>query len=71
MLCLLRNLTEIDVYDQTPQTNDTSVAADLGRIKYYRNWISHINESKVSSESFILIWTDITQVRIRLYKVLS
>ncbi|CAG2202484.1 unnamed protein product [Mytilus edulis] len=32
MLCLLRNFTDIDVHDQTPQPNNTSIAADLGRI---------------------------------------
>lgn len=64
MLCLLRNFTDIEVHDQTPQPYDTSIAADLGRIKYYRNKCSHTNDSKLSSEHFNLIWNDITEVSI-------
>ncbi|CAG2188191.1 unnamed protein product [Mytilus edulis] len=30
MLCLLRNFTNVNVYDQTPKPHDTSLAADLG-----------------------------------------
>lgn len=64
MLFLLRNFTDIDVHDQTPQPNNTSIAADLGRIKYYRNKCSHTNDSKLSSERFSLNWNDITEVSI-------
>ncbi|CAC5370660.1 unnamed protein product [Mytilus coruscus] len=61
MLCMLRNFTDICVYDKTPHQKDTSVAADLSRIKHYRNDFAHLNESTLSVESFNLIWTDLTE----------
>jgi hypothetical protein len=38
MICLLRNLMPIDIMDnRLPSATDTSLRADLSRIKYYRN----------------------------------
>jgi hypothetical protein len=40
MICLLRNLIPIDIMDnRLPSATDTSLRADLSRIKYYRNKI--------------------------------
>ncbi|CAG2253306.1 unnamed protein product [Mytilus edulis] len=61
MLCLLKNFTDICVYEKTPDPEDTSVAADLSRIKHYRNDFAHLNESILSVESFNSIWTDLTE----------
>lgn len=64
MLCLLRNFTNVNVYDQSPQPHDTSLAADLGRLHYYRNECAHLNLGEISTEHFNLIWSDLTDVRI-------
>lgn len=69
MLCLLRNFTDICVYEKTPDPEDISVAADLSRIKHYRNDFAHLNESILSVESFNFIWTDLTEVSLCLYQV--
>ncbi|XP_071135364.1 uncharacterized protein [Mytilus edulis] len=66
MLCLLRNLTNIDVYDQSPQPHNASEAADLGRMHYYRNECAHMNICEISTEEFNSIWTDLTQAIQRL-----
>ncbi|XP_052087251.1 uncharacterized protein LOC127724350 [Mytilus californianus] len=66
MLCLLRNFTDIGVYDHTPRPEDTSVAADLSRIGHYRNKSAHLNDCYLSVESFNLIWTDLTEAIKRL-----
>ncbi|CAC5370652.1 unnamed protein product [Mytilus coruscus] len=66
MLCLLRNFTDIDVHDKIPQPHDTRVAADLGRLHYYRNKCAHMNKGEISAEDFNLIWTDVTEAIQRL-----
>lgn len=71
MLRLLKNFTDIGVYDHTPRPEDTSVAADLNRIGHYRNKSAHMNERYLSVESFNLIWTDLTEVTLCLYQLLS
>lgn len=39
-----------------------SLAADLGRMHYYRNECAHMNTCEISTEEFNSIWTDLTQV---------
>jgi hypothetical protein len=42
MICLLRNLIpHITIMDRLPSATDTSLGADLSRIKYYRNIIGN------------------------------
>jgi hypothetical protein len=42
MICLVRNLIHIDIMDnRLPSATDTSLRADLSRIKYYRNFVVH------------------------------
>jgi hypothetical protein len=41
MMCLLRNLKQIGLKDSLPSATDTSLKADLSRIKHYRNMIVH------------------------------
>lgn len=64
MLCLLKDVANIDVYEQTPQPKDKNESADLGRIRYYRNECAHMNKCEISTEKFNSIWTDLTEVSI-------
>ena len=63
MICLLRNLIPIDIMDnRLPSATDTSLRADLSRIKYYRNFIVHYDSALVADTEFESYWEDVTQV---------
>ena len=62
MICLLRNLIPIDIMDRLPSATDTSLRADLSRIKYYRNTIVHCNSALVDDTDFESYWNDVTPV---------
>ncbi|XP_071135771.1 uncharacterized protein [Mytilus edulis] len=61
MITLLINLTKLNHYDTLPVITDTTRAADLGRIKYYRNHISHNTNGKIDCSLFTTSWEDIMQ----------
>ncbi|VDI08801.1 Hypothetical predicted protein [Mytilus galloprovincialis] len=65
MICLLRNLASIPVEDILPHASDTSEAADLSRLKNYRNHFAHDGYSLTDAD-FELYWTDICQAIQRL-----
>jgi hypothetical protein len=58
MICLLRNLIPIDIIDnRLPSATDTSLRADLSRIKYYRNIIVHqCDEALIDDTDFESYW---------------
>ena len=63
MICLLRNLIPIDIMDRLPSATDTTVRADLSRIKYYRNIIVHeCDDALVNDTDFESYWKDVTPV---------
>jgi hypothetical protein len=62
MICLLRNLIPIDIMDRLPSATDTSLRADLSRIKYYRNMIVQSNSALVDDTDFESYWNDVTPV---------
>ena len=62
MICLLRNLIPIYIMDRLPSATDTSLAADLSRIKYYRNIIVLCNSALVADTDFESYWNDVTPV---------
>ena len=63
MICLLRNLMPIDIIDnRLPSATDTSLRADLSRIKYYRNFIVHCNSALVDDTDFESYWNNVTPV---------
>lgn len=66
MVTLLRNLTKLDPtlagFDRLPATTKTSKGADLVRIKYYRNYLAHLDDGKVDTTYFGTAWLDITEV---------
>lgn len=70
MILLLRNLTQINPplcgYDRLPSSMEISPAADLARIKYYRNHLAHLEDGKVDTTFFNMAWTDISGVCIHI-----
>jgi hypothetical protein len=60
MICLLRNLIPIDIMDRLPSATDTNLAADLSRIKYYRNIIVQSDSALVADTDFESFWNDVT-----------
>ncbi|CAG2243391.1 unnamed protein product [Mytilus edulis] len=64
MILLLRNLAQINPplcgYDRLPSSMEISSAADLARIKYYRNHLAHLEDGKVDTTFFNMAWTDIS-----------
>lgn len=62
MISLIRHLTPIPVGDILPLTTDISEGADLSRLKYYRNKISHSGTGILSETDFHQWWTDISEV---------
>ncbi|XP_063426087.1 uncharacterized protein LOC134709889 [Mytilus trossulus] len=64
MILLLRNLTSMNPplcgFDKLPFVSETTQAADLARIKYYRNKLAHLQDCKVDTAFFTTAWTDIT-----------
>ena len=53
-------------WNKKPLSSDTSEAADLIRIKLYRNQISHIASTEVSHRDFISYWNEISEALVRL-----
>lgn len=70
MMTLLRNLTSInpshDGFDRLPKSTETTLGADLARIKFYRNRLAHLDDAKIDQVSFITDWNDVTSVCIAL-----
>ncbi|XP_052064357.1 uncharacterized protein LOC127704365 [Mytilus californianus] len=64
MITLLRNLTPMippaGGYDQLPATTETTPGADLARIKYYRNFLAHLDDGKIDITFFNTAWDDIS-----------
>lgn len=49
-------------YDVLPPEHDKTEAADLVRIKYYRNLISHSQDGKINDAIFKEVWTNLCSV---------
>lgn len=66
MITLLRNLTDIAPpstgFDCLPNTTETTPSADLARIKYFRNHLSHLDDGKINSTDFNTIWDNLSEV---------
>ena len=62
MICLLRNLIPFAIIDRLPPATDTSLRADLSRIKFYRNIIVHCDSALVADTDFESYWKDVTPV---------
>jgi len=62
MVCLIRNLSTINIQDHLPSKFDISPGADISRIKYFRNVIAHSDDGKMTSKEFDETWEDISEV---------
>jgi hypothetical protein len=54
-----RNLIPIDIMDRLPSATDTSVRADLSRIKFYRNIIVHCDSALVDDTDFEIVFSPV------------
>ncbi|XP_071174347.1 uncharacterized protein [Mytilus edulis] len=61
MICLLRHLQKMKFEDSLSLATNTSEAADLSRIKYYRNWIAHNTNGQISKHDFPAIWKNASE----------
>ncbi|XP_076089044.1 uncharacterized protein LOC143059435 [Mytilus galloprovincialis] len=71
MVCLLRNMTPHECaprtgWDNLPLQGDASTGADLARVKWYRNMLTHHEDGKLSPVDFIQYWTDLESAILRL-----
>ena len=55
-------------WDALPTGTDHSLAADLARIKYYRNSVfGHVNQNmEITDDQFLVLWQDISEVLLRI-----
>ncbi|XP_071160740.1 uncharacterized protein [Mytilus edulis] len=64
MILLLRNLTPMTPplcgFDRLPSAMETNHAADLTRIKHYRNYLAHLGDGKLDTGIFNSAWNEIT-----------
>ncbi|VDH93266.1 Hypothetical predicted protein [Mytilus galloprovincialis] len=66
MVCLLKHFTELDIQDRLPLETIHTTAADIARIKFYRNYIVHSDSGKVTENTFSEIWNCVVEAIIRL-----
>ncbi|VDI29941.1 Hypothetical predicted protein, partial [Mytilus galloprovincialis] len=61
MICLLRHIANFPIADSLPSVYDKSVAADLSRLKYYRNLIVHVPNGTISDEDFKVYFDNVRE----------
>lgn len=66
MICLIRHLTSVNPpingFDCYPLPVETTPGPDLARIKWYRNYLAHHDNSKIDTANFNTAWSDISLV---------
>lgn len=62
MTTLLTNIAELNHYSKFPVVTDTTPAADIQRIKYYRAQIAHYMVGTIDNSFFNKAWDDISRV---------
>lgn len=65
MICLLKNLKQIGKDTNTsllPESEDITPAADLSRVKYYRNYLAHVTVARLENQTFLARWNDISDI---------
>ncbi|VDI47760.1 blast:Ankyrin-1 [Mytilus galloprovincialis] len=66
MVCLLRHFTDLTIQDSLPMETIHTEAADISRIKFYRNSIVHSDSGKVNENKFSEIWKCVAEAILRL-----
>lgn len=64
MICLIKNLTEIEIGSTLPESSQIGLGDDLTRIYLYRNIIAHVGNAQINDTDFSKYWDDISQVTI-------
>lgn len=62
MICLIRNLTDLQISNTPPLPTRVNVGDDLSRIHHYRNKLAHTNSFIIEDDDFNDYWEDIAQV---------
>lgn len=66
MITIIRELTDITPpsvgYNSLPSPIETTPAADLARINYYRNFLADFDQMKVENTKFNELWYIISEV---------
>ena len=66
MICILRNFNLVQApssgWDILPQSSDNSLGANLARIKYYRNYVSHSSDFETDVNTFRDYWATLKRV---------
>lgn len=62
MVCLLRHWADFETGETKPHSHNESVAADLSRLKYYRNIIVHSAGGVISDDNFNKYFAAIREV---------
>ena len=73
LMVLLRNIcnlkTPVTGWDNLPHATDTTVEANIARVKYYRNTVyAHASQASVDDATFKKHWQDIKKVLVALGK---
>ena len=60
-------------WDALPARTDHSLAADLARIKYYRNTVyGHVNQNmEITDDDFLSLWQDLSEALVRIADQIS
>ncbi|CAG2216437.1 unnamed protein product [Mytilus edulis] len=66
MVCLLKHFTDLDIQDSLPIETIHTDAADISRIKFYRNFIVHSDSGKIDENKFFEIWNCVAEAILRL-----
>ncbi|XP_063405743.1 serine/threonine-protein phosphatase 6 regulatory ankyrin repeat subunit C-like [Mytilus trossulus] len=66
MICLMRHFADLDIQDNLPSKTMHTTAADISRIKFYRNYIVHSDNGKVTEDRFSEIWNCVEEAIVRL-----
>lgn len=71
LMILFRNICNLIIpatgWDNLPPATDTSLEADIARIKFYRNTVyAHANQASVDDATFSHYWQDIGDTLVRL-----
>ena len=69
MICILRNFNLVPApafgWDILPKPSENSLGANLARIKYYRNYVSHPSNSETDVKTFQDIWATLKKVSLK------
>ncbi|XP_071138285.1 uncharacterized protein [Mytilus edulis] len=70
MICLIRNIAAINQpvngFNNLPPPSEKTPAANIARIKYFRNKLAHSDNDKINQCDFNTFWTELSEAVVRL-----